>query len=193
MNIVPIFCNFYASDNLDIDNQALKDYCYKLKDSSQGRIISNAGGWQSNDLDLKSPELTCLFTLIYDKINSINQALGFKQSFKQIISNAWININSPGSYNMSHIHPMSLFSGTYYVHIKENAGNFKFTTPNPVLQYVVSDDMIDNFTEYVSASYDISPSTGGLVVFPSWMPHRVMQNQSDEDRISISFNTIAVY
>ena len=44
-------------------------------------------------------------------------------------------------------------------------------------------------------SYDISISTIPLkeymlLVFPSWVPHAVETNLSDEDRISLSFNFI---
>ena len=48
---------------------------------------------------------------------------------------------------------------------------------------------------YKMQSYDypiitIPPKENMLLVFPSWVPHAVETNLSDEDRISLSFNFI---
>jgi len=37
----------------------------------------------------------------------------------------------------------------------------------------------------------IPPVTGDLLIFPSWLLHRVNMSQSDEDRISIALNSRA--
>ena len=42
---------------LTIDNDALIKYCYKIKENTQSRIMSNEGGWQSDDLNLQDVEL----------------------------------------------------------------------------------------------------------------------------------------
>ena len=36
----------------------------------------------------------------------------------------------------------------------------------------------------------ISPTEGGLVIFPSYLDHSVNENLSNEERIVISFNII---
>jgi uncharacterized protein (TIGR02466 family) len=36
--------------------------------------------------------------------------------------------------------------------------------------------------------WEISPKENNIVLFPSWLEHYVSDNESDEDRISISFN-----
>jgi ectoine hydroxylase-related dioxygenase (phytanoyl-CoA dioxygenase family) len=37
-------------------------------------------------------------------------------------------------------------------------------------------------------SYYFDPMEGGMILFPSHLAHRVNENKSDEDRISIAFN-----
>jgi hypothetical protein len=37
----------------------------------------------------------------------------------------------------------------------------------------------------------IPPVTGDLLIFPSWLLHRVNLSRSEEDRISIAFNSRA--
>ena len=39
-----------------------------------------------------------------------------------------------------------------------------------------------------ACSYEWSPRTGDLVIFPSWLVHWVTPYQSDRPRLSVSFN-----
>lgn len=45
-----------------------------------------------------------------------------------------------------------------------------------------------NNNEFNSNSYRITPRDNMLILFPSYLPHRVEQNLSEKDRISVSFN-----
>ena len=36
--------------------------------------------------------------------------------------------------------------------------------------------------------FDYQVKVGDLILFPSWLPHFVLPNTSEENRISISFN-----
>ncbi|NBW70846.1 MAG: hypothetical protein EBR32_05505, partial [Bacteroidetes bacterium] len=38
----------------------------------------------------------------------------------------------------------------------------------------------------------IEPEEGSIVIFPSYLPHLVEPNNHDDERISISFNVIAL-
>ena len=58
----------------------------------------------------------------------------------------------------------------------------------------ISTEHMGHFKEgYKMQGYDypintISPKENMLIVFPSWVPHAVEINLSDEDRISLAFN-----
>ena len=39
----------------DIDNDVIKDYCFNLKENTQGATISNRGGWHSSELIFPFP------------------------------------------------------------------------------------------------------------------------------------------
>ncbi|MBT6614547.1 MAG: hypothetical protein HOB38_20815 [Deltaproteobacteria bacterium] len=41
----------------------------------------------------------------------------------------WININSPKSYNVSHIHPDCDLCGNIYIKTSKNCGNIFFEDP----------------------------------------------------------------
>jgi uncharacterized protein (TIGR02466 family) len=192
MNIEPIFYNFVATDFLKINNSNLETYCRWLRQTSKGRSVSNYGGWQSNDLDLRTSELSTLFGLIAIKLNEVHKELGLKNSKMQVISNIWANINDRGSFNVPHLHASSCFSGVYYVKGDEKSGSLKFRNPNLPLEYAVLKDDIETPNGFNSGSWKIIPEPGKLVIFPSWLLHYVEPSQSDEDRISISFNSMTV-
>jgi hypothetical protein len=43
-------------DLLSIDNLKLKEYAFKLRKNESGRTLSNVGGWQSKNVNLKAKE-----------------------------------------------------------------------------------------------------------------------------------------
>jgi uncharacterized protein (TIGR02466 family) len=192
MNIEPIFYNFVATDFLKVDNSILEKYCRWLRQTSNGRVVSNLGGWQSNDLDLRTSELSTLFGLIAISLNNVHKELQLKDSKMQVISNIWANINDRGSFNVPHLHAFSCFSGVYYVKGNEKSGSLKFKNPNLPLEYAIHNNDIETPNGFNSGSWKIIPEPGKLVIFPSWLLHYVEPSQSDEDRISISFNSITV-
>ena len=51
--------------------------------------------------------------------------------------------------------------------------------------------MVGSFNAFTGHAMVIPPVTGDLLIFPSWLLHRVNMSQSDEDRISIAFNSRA--
>ena len=64
INIMPIFINFLAVESLQLDNEKIEKLCLEKKKASAGRVISNGGGWQSDNLDAGTPELAELFAEI---------------------------------------------------------------------------------------------------------------------------------
>ena len=94
----------------------------------------------------------------------------------------WVNISKKESYQEIHDHGDYLFSGTIYTNVDNYSGNFVLQNPLSVENILMRDSNI------LSKSYSITPKNSMIVLFPSWMQHRVSQNKSNIDRISISFN-----
>jgi uncharacterized protein (TIGR02466 family) len=191
INIMPIFINFLAVESLRLDNDRIAKFCLERKKSSAGRVISNGGGWQSDNLDLKTPELAELFAAIRKALDEIHRAFAFNTELRQVLTEAWVNINGRGHFNYSHDHPGSLFSGVYYVKGGADKGELEFKTPITAHTYTISDNMVGAFNAFTGHAMVIPPVTGDLLIFPSWLLHRVNMSRSDEDRISIAFNSRA--
>jgi uncharacterized protein (TIGR02466 family) len=106
------------------------------------------------------------------------------------LGNMWANINPPGGYNQSHIHPNSLFSGAYYVKSQPNSGRLSVIDPRPGVQQCMPPRKKEKLPRELwrETYYDAVP--GRLIMFPSWLWHKVEPNQSNDIRISVSFNFI---
>jgi uncharacterized protein (TIGR02466 family) len=191
INIMPIFINFLAVESLRLDNDKIEKFCLERKNASPGRVISNGGGWQSDNLDMKTPELAELFAKVQAALDEVHRAFTFNTAMRQVITEAWININGRGHFNYSHDHPGSLFSAVYYVKGGADKGELEFKTPITAHTYTISNELVSGFNAFTGHAMVIPPVTGDLLIFPAWLLHRVNMSKSDEDRISIAFNSKA--
>ena len=169
----------------EIQNELI-DYAYDFKKREpKGESISNFGGWQSpafevnneNDV-LQSFLINCLagFPVIHDSIN--------------IKVAAWININKPGAYNIKHDHPDSNLAGVLWIKCPKDCGNIVFDNPTAFQSYTEMVSYNPEFNEKfkLHPAYYFPPTEGRILVFPSHLLHKVGENNSNEDRISVSFN-----
>ena len=183
--IFPTIIHQYIFD--DINDKEIIDFCYKQKELDQeGQLKSNRGGWHSQN-----------FTFDDDNIISDILGKGFGKSIftsldpsLEISITYWIMINSPNSYNTSHTHPDSHFSGVLWLKVPEKSGKIKFDNPLSHTGHVEAlsylDEVKDQTAFYHSMTFD--PEVGKMLTFPSALRHEVFLNESDEDRISISYN-----
>lgn len=174
----------------EVDYNKIVNECYSEKNKSEGRVCSNIHGWQSNDIftNPKIPNISNLIKTIETYSKNIFQDYGVKKDINLVIANSWININPPGSYNATHIHPTPGLSGVYYASAPKNSGNILLHN-NFMMQFINAtylDTTIENKNTHDNIKYE--PLTGRVIIFPSWLPHSVEINNSNEDRISIAFN-----
>ena len=190
MRIQPIFSSFLASTHLyNIDNDALTQYAYSLKEKSDGVTKSNYVGWQSESFEEKTTELAQLSNEIIAQIDVVkNSILPEPDASSASISNMWININPHGAFNRPHIHPNAAFSGVYYVSTPEPICNIAFQHPGTNVQYHYMPEVITGFNEFTSAVWQYGPVAGDLLIFPAYLLHFVESNMATSDRISIAFN-----
>jgi uncharacterized protein (TIGR02466 family) len=174
---------------LEVDNNKIIDYAYNLKSNNQGFQNSNRGGWQCSDINNPPEEYIHLITSINKILVDVHKSMGLKSEYRSYIVGSWININSPQSYNLRHIHPRSLFSGVYYAKVPEgDCGDTIFYRDNIMLSYLPS-YIVEKWTDITSGTATYKAKEGTLLIFPSWLEHSVTTNFTNEDRISISFNT----
>ena len=168
--------------DLDIDNDILNDYCLQFSKETPSVTKSNQGGYQSPNLLLNQLEICTLVSDIEWKLREIQETPCYK-IINLVISNIWFNVNRYGNSNLPHLHPMSHYSGVYYVRTPENCGNIYLEHPALDLLYHYPNGGKDAL--FIGEALEKR-----LYIFPSWLKHYVSPNlNKDQERISISFNT----
>ena len=126
-------------------------------------------------------------TEIQKNIIDVFKNYGWKTKNTAItIQEMWSIINKNDDFNVLHTHPNSYLSSAYYVKAPENCGKFEVEHPNSAKKYAFPEVEVRNELNLEVASIEIDE--GDLLLFPSYLPHKVGQNQSNDDRIVISFN-----
>ena len=109
-------------------------------------------------------------------------------SLKPVLGNMWANINYPGCFNRPHIHPNSLFSGVYFIKTPQKSGNLMVYDPRPGVQMTMPNRKEGKLSPELWREVHYEPKAGRCIMFPSWLWHEVKPNQSNDIRISVSFN-----
>ena len=105
-----------------------------------------------------------------------------------VITQCWANRNPKGSNHHEHVHPNSIISGVMYFQINEKSPPIQFSKEK-------QDGMKLNpikYNNYNSETFMLPCKPGELIMFPSSLKHSVPTNQSEEERISVSFNTFCI-
>ena len=185
---LPIFK--YKVDNYKTFNKELEKYIYKLKkEDEEGMIRSNRGGWHSKPFAVNEKgSIQNKFTLELSKyIFDTFKCYGWKcEPERIVVSEMWAIINKPNDFNVIHTHPNSNLRAAHYVKAPEKAGKFVIENPNTVATH--SYPAPEKKTEFNVKAAALEIEEGNLFLFPAYLPHKVNENKSGEDRIVISFN-----
>ena len=179
---------FYVE--LDLDVVSIEKFCQEYRDNNEGRVVSNVGGYQSNNLPTDNKHINSLVDQIVKHSNIFSESYSLK--IKNVISTMWLNINGYKDSNGLHLHSLSIFSGLYYVKTPKDCGSIVFE--NPAADIMDYAHCVMNFTEFnkYNSSYHWMPAKENILyIFPSWLKHKVEPNMNNDERISISFNTIS--
>jgi uncharacterized protein (TIGR02466 family) len=180
----------YKLEDYESFNKDLRKYIYKLQEeSSSGQIKSNRGGWHSPNFKLTDKNsIQFKFGLKLQKyILKTFQTLEWKTENKNIsINSMWAIINKKNDFNVVHTHPNSYLSAAYYVSAPKNCGKFQVESLNIAKRHFYPEVLQNNELNAHVAGLEVNE--GDLLIFPGYLPHKVAMNESDEDRIVISFN-----
>ena len=151
---------------------------------------SNINGYQSSSSLQGVEELSPLFEYICQ--------MGFKACADLnfidcdiALTEAWLNVNdSRQCMNSEHIHG-EVFSGVFYLQTPEGSGKLSLVNPG-INRMWAGCELVSQKNQFTGQSIRIEPVEGNIILFPSYIPHSVETNDHDQERISISFNIIAL-
>ena len=177
----------YNFNKKDFKKNKLIDFCYAEKEQNpKGLKRSNRGGWHSRVININedNPISSHLKNGLGKSVfTTLSQKLSVHVEY-------WIMINSPNTYNCSHTHPNSHLSGVFWIQASEKSGNLKFINPSNFQAYVELHSYVEPFKLDTNAyeAYKYIPTEGKMVTFSSHVVHEVENNESNKDRIAVSYN-----
>ena len=188
-------------NTIDEFNTQFTKYLVKRPDFGSGKLgISGMNSGESMPPTfLEGPQPTLVETfhsMILSAIRDYKEAIPLDQNHPFLTRHPdktriqwWGNLLKSHEHIGSHFHPIGWLSGVYYstlpeaidVHPENQEGWIEFGRE---YSKIGSDDNPPVFT--------VKPSTGLIVLFPSYIGHRTLPFSTDGERMSVSFDVISV-
>ena len=167
-------------------NQELERDIITWSKQDKGITRTNVQGWHSTTDMAELPQFKKLVNMLYACQKTIYDQEHLDS--EPFLGNMWANINPPGGMNRAHQHPNSLWSGVYYIKAPKNSGNLKIDDPRSVACMSRPRQKDGEKPARLWRETHYEPVAGRCIMFPSWLMHCVDPNNSNDIRISVSFN-----
>ncbi|MBU2888909.1 TIGR02466 family protein [Celeribacter halophilus] len=180
----------------EVDQDELFDSCYAIaEDDEAGQKWCEDKGYPGYTSYASLTDLPWRFPIFKDIVESLDQHVAkFAEDLqfdlggrKLVLEDLWINILPEGGYHSAHIHPHSVISGTTYVAMPDGASSLRLEDPRHAMMMAAPARIKDARREMQNFIY-VAPEAGDILLWESWLRHEVMMNQSEFDRVSVSFN-----
>ena len=201
-NIFPTPLLVGTSDNAEVCKKVC-DLAYAFRDKARdASLVSEQwlrGTKSSDQEDFKkkgvtsfnsgsligNPEWKEVAGFIYSFASTMIQSVNDSPA-KPAFIHMWTTIYPPGAFVPEHVHSNAMLSGVFYAKAPPNCGNIVFKDPASVAKTMFIRKMVEFPTVDTTFVYEVKD--GSMVVFPAWLPHFTETNESNEDRIIVSFN-----
>ena len=167
-------------------NQELERDIIAWSKQDKGIVRTNVQGWHSTTNMHERPEFKKLVDMLYACQKTIYEQEYYES--EPVLGNMWANINPPGGSNRAHQHPNSLWSGVYWIKTPKNCGQLKIDDPRSVACMTRPRQKDTKKPDRLWRETHYEPVAGRCIMFPSWLMHCVDPNESNDIRISVSFN-----
>ena len=184
----PTILGSVVNPNHDLYFEQLLAHCISVKQN----VPSGGQGWLSNKTYNTSNGQYDLFSdSKFTELNNwVTQQVVFYCDQLGITSNSlsnngsWFNIYYRNDFQETHVHPTSVISAIYILTCSTDGAKIFFNSPISNMYHVKKkiekQEMVDQII--------CSSLPGTLIIFPSYLPHAVERHESDEIRISFSYN-----
>jgi hypothetical protein len=182
--IVPLFSVpiLYQLDS----GRRLSDDELKIMSHLDRELVPNNFSKNRNVLDLPGLEKLKIFcqTAIDEYAAEV-----CKVTDEFYITNSWATKNLTNVDHHKHSHPNSIFSGVFYFQAEENASPMTVHCKSPIFKNFALNYHYSGYSMFNSGDWSFPVQTGTLIVFPSWLEHGSLKNESLEPRHLIGFNS----
>jgi len=185
-----------AEHGPDIDAEELEASCIAIaEDDEAGQTWSEENGYPGYTSYASLSDLPWRFPIFADLVKSLDahvaafaEDLAFDLDGRALeLEDIWINILPEGGTHGSHIHPLSVISGTTYVAMPDGASALKLEDPRHAMMMAAPPRRADAPEELRTFVYQ-TPKVGDVLLWESWLRHEVPMNMAEDERVSVSFN-----
>jgi len=175
---IPIYQSFIEQDLL---TQIKEDTNYYIEKNPTKFDVKWYCPTKSCFINPKEPYFLKIKDSIKNHVSKYFDVWKFQEDINLKVDEIWINIASKDAYQEEHYHN-SFFSGVLYLETFSGSGSIHFMNP------LSTEAMVMNLPKTFDFAHKIQPTNGMILIFPSWLTHRVMSNNSNNNRITIAFN-----
>ena len=141
---------------------------------------------QTDDRLHERAELAGMIAFFRECAADYMEALSYRSTLELRLQCCWASTLVQADGFQMHQHANSFLSGAFYLEVNAAAKPIQFRDPRP--QARTLDIPVDEELRINRRYYEIDACNGQLVLFPSWLEHRVRPSYSDASRTSVSFN-----
>ena len=181
---------------LDEDTSELRqctDYVLNTNqvDVDEYKIFEKSGLKETIDFELRVleqfPKMKQMFTHISNRL--IKEGLNYDNKLE--ISSSWFTKTHKGEQSPMHDHKNFVFSAVYYYgDYDDKVGNLIFK--NPIVNLTSYRLNVGKSNKFNTYDIEVTPQSGSLLIFPSYVSHKIDVHKSDIPRLSLAFNMIPV-
>jgi uncharacterized protein (TIGR02466 family) len=161
----------------------------EIKQIVKEGMYTTIGNTSSNNTDIFNGKLENLKQFCEQQIKIyVKEVISPQEELDFYITQSWLNITKPGQRHHEHSHQNSIVSGVFYISTEKD-DRITFNDPNIKIKEFIKFE-VKEFNIWNDAAWFFPAIPNELILFPSWLNHRVEVNQmATKDRVSISFNT----
>ncbi len=148
-------------------------------------VLAPEQNWQSDQGLHRMVEFHELVSCIDEVTTTVLKFLKIGYDAHEITA-CWANVSARGAGHPIHNHPNNFLSGVYYVITQKGADTINFHDPR--IQTGMIRPPVTELTAENTDQVVVEAKAGAILLFPSWLQHSVSANQSDGERVSVSFN-----
>lgn len=185
-SILPLFPTTLGAVTVSEDFSNLE----KVKDFAYTDITSdesfNSFKTEDNQLLSKFPKEKEILLSYFN--NFKNDILALKDN-EFAISSSWATRVEQNGFCQSHDHKNSYYSGVLYLDSVSSGGEILFQNPVPTGSFLLNPVEWNTFN---FETYHLTPEKNLLLLFPSYLKHRINKYLGTEARYSIAFNIVPI-
>jgi len=188
---VQIFPSLLFRSFFVIDDNVRCDIIDELKSKKDVTLSANSplGNYTDFYKDssiINHPILKDLKEFILNEVKCANTFAGFLEPVNYL--NSWFGIIEKYGYHEAHTHPDSLWSAVYYLQATQTDAPICFLNKNIIDTGGWGMGVAAEKNQFNSSQISVLPETGMLLIFPSYLLHKVDQQKTDSERIMIAMN-----